>query len=115
MIKQNIQLTHGALLKPEYPKNIPNNCKWLGGEGYGVWFLITKPEHLQNNEYRIKRFADNGHLDCDIIFELNSDKDFHLDKDFEFAYISHCQKCTITQNDTFFTFKFKKNFNNKTI
>jgi len=108
MIKQNTKYSHGALTAPSYPKNIPAGCKWLGGEGYGVWFLITKPVYLSERKYRIRRYAHTGNLDCDRIFELNSDKSFFLDEDFKFAYISHCQKCTIVQNDHFFVFEFKK-------
>jgi len=110
MIKQNKKYTHGALIAPKYPENLPDNCKWLGGEGYGVWFLITKAEYLSKKEYRISRYSDTGKLDCDQIFSLNSDKEFFIDEDFEFAYISHCQKCTIIQNDVFFVFEFKKSF-----
>ncbi len=106
MIKQNAKYTHGALSAPPYPEIIPAGCKWLGGEGYGVWFLITKSEFLQPNEYRIRRYTHTGKLDCDRIFILNSNKDFFIDKDFEFAYTSHCQKCTIVQKDVFFEFKF---------
>lgn len=107
MIQQNAKYTHGALNAPIYPENIPAGCKWLGGEGYGVWFLITKPDFLSKMEYRIVRYSDAGNIDCDRIFTLNPDKDFFIDEDFEFAYISHCQKCTIVQNDTFFVFEFK--------
>ena len=111
MIKQNTKYTHGALIAPAYPKTIPAGCKWLGGEGYGVWFLITKPTQFSEKEYRIIRYSHEGNLDCDRIFTLNSNQDFSLDKNFEFAYISHCQKCTIVQNNNFFVFEFKKDFN----
>lgn len=106
MIQQNPKFIHGALTVPEYPNNIPNGCKWLGGEGYGVWFLITKPAQLSEKKYRIVRYSHTGNLDCDRIFELKSDKPFFIDKEFEFAYISHCQKCTIVQNGNFFIFEF---------
>ena len=111
MIKQNTKHKHGALTAPNYPENISTGCKWLGGEGYGVWFLITKPKYLSEKEYRIIRYSDTGKLDCDRIFELISSKSFDIDEEFEFAYISHCQKCTVVQNDIFFIFEFKKEFN----
>ena len=111
MIKQNAKHTHGALIASDYPEGIPAGCKWLGGEGYGVWFLITIPAHLSEREYRIRRYSHTGNLDCDRIFELNSDKSFFLDEDFEFAYISHCQKCTVEQNSDFFVFEFTTSFN----
>ncbi len=111
MIKQDAKFTHGALTAPAYPANIPAGCKWLGGEGYGVWFLITKPEYLTEKEFRIRRYTDSGKLDCDRIFELNSNTQFFINEDFEFAYISHCQKCTIVQNQKFFVFNYKNNDN----
>ncbi len=110
MIKQNTKLTHGALSMPKYPETIPAGCKWLGGEGYGVWFLITKSELLHQNEYRIRRYTHTGKLDCDRVFVLNPENYFFIDRDFEFAYISHCQKCTILQDNVFFIFEFKKDF-----
>ena len=69
MIKQNAKNTHGALIASDYPEGIPAGCKWLGGEGYGVWFLITKPAHLSDREYRIRRYSHTGNLDCDRIIE----------------------------------------------
>jgi len=110
MIKQNQKYTHGALAAPKYPDSLPAGCKWLGGEGYGVWFLMTQPEHFPKNEYRIRRYSHTGNLDCDRIFELNSDKIFFINKEFEFGYVSHCQKCTIVQNDNFFIFNFSRTF-----
>lgn len=106
MIKQNPKYTQGALSAPKYPPNIPKECKWLGGEGYGVWFLITKPDNFEENKYRIRRYSHTGEQHCDRVFELKSTNPFFIDKEFEFAYISHCQKCAILQNNDFFVFEY---------
>jgi len=110
MILQNPQYTQGALAAPDYPNILPTRCKWLGGEGYGVWFLLTKHESLHNNEYRIRRFSDKGNLDCDRVYALKSKGAFFIDKEFEFAYISHCQKTTVAQNGKKFIFEYIRTF-----
>ncbi|MCF6242695.1 MAG: hypothetical protein L3J74_15285 [Bacteroidales bacterium] len=111
ILKQNKNLTHGALLAPEYPENLPEGCKWLGGEGYGVWFHISKPKHLKKNEYRIRRYAAKGNLHCDKIFEHDNNVKLIINQEFEFAYISHCEQCVIVQKSEIFIFKSIKNYN----
>lgn len=110
MILQNPEHTQGALNAPKYPEILPADCKWLGGEGYGVWFLLTKPENLKPDEYRIRRFAHTGSLDCDRVYILKSDHEFFIDKEFEFAYVSHCQKTTVAQNGEEFIFEYIRAF-----
>lgn len=110
MILQDPNKTQGALIAPDYPPTLPAGCKWLGGEGYGVWFLLTKPDGLSKDEYRIRRFSDKGSLDCDRVYTLKSKDDFFIDKAFEFAYISHCQKTTVAQNGKEFIFEFIRTF-----
>ncbi len=102
--------THGALVPRDYPRSIPPCCKWLGSEGYGVWFLLTKEDTLNDGQYRIRRYKDTGVLDCDRIFKLESNQLFDINKEFEFGYISHCQECVVYQANIRFVFTFLKEF-----
>ncbi len=106
--QQKNEFTQGALSAPEYPDNLPTGCKWLGGEGYGVWFHISKPENTKNNEFRIRRYSSKGVLHCDRIFQLAQDNFFDINADFEFAYISHCERCVIIQKAAILIFQYKK-------
>ena len=110
MILQDPNKTHGALSAPEYPASLPKNSKWLGGEGYGVWFALTKPENLDQDEYRIRRFSHLGILDCDRIYRLKNEHKFNINEEYEFAYISHCQKTTVAQNGKAFVFEYIGNY-----
>lgn len=109
-MKQQKKYTHGALSAPAYPESLPANCKWLGSEGYGVWFLLTKEKGLENNQYRIRRYKDDETLDCDRVFEITKGQGFDINEEFEFGYISHCQQCTIYQGNEKFVFIFFKEF-----
>ncbi len=77
------------------PANIPENSKYLHGIGASAFFLIEKTE--EQDLFRIRRFNENGKLDCDQIFRLQT-KGFDISSDFEFTYVSHCAKCTVIQN-----------------
>ena len=95
----------GTIDAPELPSTLPNHSQWLLGQGAGVWFCIDKTGTL--NQYRIKRFAPGGELDCDRIFELeNKALAFDIKQPFEFAHVSHCRKCRITQNGTIYVFNY---------
>ena len=84
------------------PLNIPPNSQWLSGIGSGSWVHIQKIGEL----YRIRRFCPNGSVECDNKFLLTN-KGFEINKYFEFTYISHCQKCTIKQNELLYIFLLK--------
>ena len=85
------------------PANLPKSAKWLSGHGQGIWFDITKPENLSENEFRVKRIALTGEIDCDRVFVAEETTNFNLSEKYEITHISHCQKCTIIQNDKKFT------------
>tara|TARA_B100000242_G_scaffold176302_1_gene126351 strand:- start:316 stop:594 length:279 start_codon:yes stop_codon:yes gene_type:complete len=84
------------------PLNIPPSSQWLSGVGSGSWFHIEKI----NEFYRIRRFCPKGSVECDKNFLLTN-KGFEINKEFEFTYISHCQKCTIKQNNHLYIFLLK--------
>ncbi len=81
------------------PSNLPKEAKWLSGHGQGIWFYITKPEELSSKEFRIRRYALDGVIDCDRVFVANKTIEFDLSMDYKIGHISHCQKCTIIQNE----------------
>ena len=94
----------GTIDAPELPSTLPANSQWLLGQGAGVWFCIDSTDTF--NRYRIKRFAPNGEIDCDGIFEIEENGlVFDINKKYEFTHISHCAKCRILQNETIFIFK----------
>tara|TARA_B100001540_G_scaffold287783_1_gene282539 strand:- start:1249 stop:1518 length:270 start_codon:yes stop_codon:yes gene_type:complete len=81
------------------PKNISKNAQLIKGVGASSWFTIAK----ERQYYRIERYALDGELECSGLFkpELHS---FDINSKYKFTYISHCQICTIIQNDI--TYKF---------
>ena len=96
----------GSIHPPEKPLEIPLNSQWLLGQGAGAWFSIEKTS--QNNSYRIKRFAANGKLDCDRIFELaENGSSFDIEQHYEFIHLSHCSKSRIKQHNSIFIFNYK--------
>lgn len=84
------------------PLNIPTNSQWLSGIGSGSWFHIQKTGEL----YRIRRFSSEGSVECDNKFLLTNEG-FEINKEFEFTYTSHCQKCTIKQKGCIYIFLSK--------
>jgi hypothetical protein len=109
-MQQQKKYTHGALTAPDYPESLPQGCKWLGSEGYGVWFLLTKENALKEGQFRIRRYKDTGVLDCDRIFELKTSQSFDINQEFEFGYLSHCQQCVVYQDDEKFVFTFLEEY-----
>ena len=81
------------LKEPKKPKNIPKNSHWLSGIGAGSWFVISK----ENNQYRIKRYSDEGVLECSKLFKTKNT--FNINEPFTFTYISHCMQCTVLQKN----------------
>jgi len=85
----------------EKPDNIPENSKYLPGIGASAFFHIeaTNDKEL----FRIRRFYEDGKLDCDQMFHLQN-AGFDIHSDYEFTYVSHCAKCTVIQNDKKYIF-----------
>lgn len=81
------------------PKNIPNNAQLISGIGASSWFTIVK----EGDVYRINRYSINGDLDCSRLFYAQPTT-FNISKDFKFTYISHCQQCTILQDNIEYKF-----------
>ena len=84
------------------PKNISENAQLLTGIGASSWFEIS----TEGDNFRIKRFSEEGELECSRIFSTNSN-DFDINKKYEFTYISNCKQCKIIQDNKTFTFNTK--------
>lgn len=84
------------------PKNISDNAQLLKGIGASSWFEIRK----EGDDFRIKRYSEEGILECSRIFSTNSNK-FDINKKYEFTYISNCKQCKIIQDNITFTFNTK--------
>ena len=84
------------------PNNISKNAQLLTGIGASSWFEISK----EGDKFRIKRYSEEGELECSRIFSTNSNE-FDLYKKYEFTYISHCKQCKIIQDNKTFIFNAK--------
>tara|TARA_B100000683_G_scaffold89236_1_gene88018 strand:+ start:2881 stop:3156 length:276 start_codon:yes stop_codon:yes gene_type:complete len=84
------------------PKNISKNAQLLTGIGASSWFEISK----EGDKFRIKRYSEEGELECSRIFSTNSNE-FDINKKYEFTYISNCKQCKIIQDNKTFTFNTK--------
>lgn len=84
------------------PKNISENAQLLKGIGASSWFEIRE----EGDDFRIKRYSEEGVLECSRIFSINSNK-FDINKKFEFTYISNCKQCKIIQDNKTFIFNTK--------
>ena len=82
------------------PKNIEETAQLLIGIGASSWFHILK----EDENYRIKRYSEEGKEECSRIFTVN-DSTFNINKPFKFTYISHCKECTVLQNNKTYIFK----------
>jgi len=97
----------GRQLPPKNTENLPQNSKWLSGDGGGAWFHISDCNKWKASEFNIKRFTPEGVLDCDRMFVLQENKVvFEIEKPFEYIHISHCAKCRILQNGVVFIFEW---------
>ena len=82
------------------PKNIEKSAQILTGVGADAWFYIEK----EGSKYRIKRYSEEGELECSRIFTPNMN-DFDIHSNYQFTYISHCKECRIIQNKKTYIFK----------
>ena len=101
----------GRELPADKHENVPQEAKWLSGQGEGTWFVITKEEDFLPEEYRVRRISPQGNLDCDRVFEQeNKLANIDLSKDWDIAHVSHCAIVRIKQNDTIQVLNFKREF-----
>ena len=86
------------------PINIEKESQLLEGVGASAWFYL----YVENHRYKIKRYSSEGLLECCEFFIVN-DLEFDINIKYRFTYISHCQQCTITQNNKIYIFTLEKN------
>lgn len=99
------------LPKPSLPGNLPQEAKWLAGEGAGSWFVIEMENDIH---YRIGRFSPEGQLECEGLFKSMS-KNIDLKIDYTITYPSHCATVTLSQEGIKFTLRSdQKNIFNHT-
>ncbi len=98
----------GTINAPQIPSNLPDGTQWLGGEGAGTWFHLSKPMNFSKKEFRIRRYSPEGILECDRIFVLTTEslEEFDIHKPYRFTYLSHCQKCIVLQNEHKYVFLY---------
>jgi|TARA_R110000782_G_scaffold236819_3_gene322966 uncharacterized protein DUF6695 len=89
-----------TLLPPQKPQHIPNESRWLAGEGAGSWFCIQ----LENSQYKITRYSPEGNIECEGFFSCKT-TGFDIIKAYEFTHLSHCQSITIYQGNIVFCFE----------
>lgn len=77
---------------------LPENAKWLEGEGAGCWFEIESVND-STNLFLIKRFNMKGGQEFCLEFALENGV-LDLNENFEFDYPSHAKKCTIIQGES---------------
>ena len=83
------------------PPNIESTSQLLKGIGASAWFHIKK---IDDETYEIKRYSEDGNLDCCNLFYPNM-KGFKITFKYNFTYISHCSECRIIQNNKIYLYK----------
>jgi hypothetical protein len=89
--KRKLKLT---LEEPPKNNRIPENAKWLSGEGSGSWFVINQ----QSGNYQISRYGPEGELECKGMFKITNMRFFDIKLPFHIDYLSHCQRVIIYQS-----------------
>ena len=85
---------HSTLPECDKPDSIPEDAKWLSGEGAGSWFAIEK----KADNYKIRRFGPDGSLECENLFFIVNNQSLDLSKSFHFDHLSHCESIRIIQD-----------------
>ncbi len=97
-----------TLLCPVKHASIPENAKWIAGEGAGSWFYFEK---LSKKLFHITRYAVDGMIECQSEFQLEGDLSFDINKDFSLDYLSHCQQVISLQDGKKYFFRKLKSQN----
>lgn len=90
-----------TLEQPLKNEKIPENAKWLSGEGSGSWFSINKD--LEN--FQISRFSPVGELECSGVFKFSGFNTFNINLPFQIDHLSHCQSVVVNQSGKSIIFK----------
>jgi len=80
---------------PERKAGIPEKAQWLAGEGAGSWFCLEKGK---GNYIRVVRYAPEGVVECDALFEAVNNARLDPDTKYIITYNCDCRLVTIQQN-----------------
>lgn len=94
-------------IEPKHNDIKKNHAQWLSGIGAGAWFELYDLGHQV--EFRFRRISPYGNIDCDAIYEVNSEL-FDVSTDYEFVHYSNCQFFHIKQNNQTYRFNFQRNY-----
>lgn len=95
-------------LEPKHNEVKSQHAQWLSGIAAGAWFEIHDLNHKR--EFRFRRISPHGHIDCDGIYEVNSET-FNISADYQFIHYSNCQSFHIEQHNEIYKFEFQKPYN----
>ncbi len=87
------------LPEPERPVNLPEEARWLSGEGAGSWFVIN--EISGGLMFEVARYSPEGFPECTGIFRSES-RELNLDLPYKITYPSHCKIITISREGLVF-------------
>ncbi len=95
--KLNRQLLVSTLPAPEKHPAIPENARWLSGEGAGSWFDFE----FEGNRLKATRYSPEGVIECTGLFE-NRDAIQLLGKHstFSVSYPSNCKTVSLKVSGT---------------
>ncbi|MDT8374223.1 MAG: DUF6695 family protein [Bacteroidales bacterium] len=86
--KEQIKST---LPQPVRNPKIPENAKWLSGEGAGSWFVV-KP---RGETFEITRYSPSGVVECTGHFGTSNGTSFNPDDSVRLGYPSNCKEVTL--------------------
>jgi len=99
LIRPYLNSSHLLMTLPPPIKKagVPENAKWLSGEGAGSWFDCA----FDGNMVHMRRYAPDGTLECSGFFTNNAlslELDVGRNADFEVVHPSHCQRLALKVN-----------------
>ena len=95
-------------IRPKRIHGMHGNAQWLGGIAAGAWYEITSHEQLNAGEFRLRRFAPNGRLDIDAVF--NNKDGFTSREQFKVIHYSNCLYCRVLQHDEEYILNYNRDF-----
>ena len=74
---------------------IPDNARWISGEGAGSWFVIDKAD----SRFFVSRFCPSGNIECQGHFLTDKEGLPDINRPFEVVHLSHCKRIKVQQNN----------------
>ncbi|MUU77918.1 DUF6695 family protein [Winogradskyella endarachnes] len=94
-------------LQPKHVSSAAKHSQWLEGIGAGAWFELYNLK--LEKEFRCKRISPYGTIDCDSVYEVDSEG-FNINKKYKFLHPSHCLFFTVEQSGKQFRFNFLRDY-----